>query len=108
MQGPPRGVLFAGDEEPAAGPAPAVPAGTSVGATAVLDAPARARTRRVQDLSGRELAVVAPLIALIVVLGVYPQPLIDLVQPAVAATMGDIGSDPGGITPIHPGSEGTN
>jgi NADH-quinone oxidoreductase subunit M len=51
---------------------------------------------------------VAPLVALIVVLGVYPQPLIALVSPAVAATMDDVGSDPGGITPTHPGSEGTN
>jgi NADH-quinone oxidoreductase subunit M len=108
MHGPPRGVLLVDDEAPSAEPAPAVPAGASVGATAVLDAPSRARTLRVQDLSRRELAVVAPLIALIVVLGVYPQPLIDLVRPAVAATMVDIGSEPGGITPTHPGSEGTN
>jgi NADH-quinone oxidoreductase subunit M len=108
MHGPPRGVLFAPDEEPAGEPAPAVPAGTPAGATAVLDAPARARTRGVSDLSRRELAVVAPLIALIVVLGVYPQPLINLIQPAVAATMSDIGSRPGGIIPTHPGSEGTN
>jgi NADH-quinone oxidoreductase subunit M len=35
--------------------------------------------------------VVAPLVALIVVLGVYPQPLLDLIEPAVAATMSDLG-----------------
>jgi NADH-quinone oxidoreductase subunit M len=34
---------------------------------------------------------VAPLVALIIVLGVYPQPLLDLIEPAVAATMSDLG-----------------
>jgi NADH-quinone oxidoreductase subunit M len=51
------------------------------------------------DLRRRELAVVAPLIALIIGLGVYPQPLLDLINPAVSATMGDVGSDPGGTSP---------
>jgi NADH-quinone oxidoreductase subunit M len=36
------------------------------------------------------------------VLGVYPQPLIDLITPAVQATMSDVGADPGGITPTVP------
>jgi len=53
------------------------------------------------DLRRRELAVVAPLIALILVLGVYPRPLLALIEPAVAATMTDIGSDPGGTPPVH-------
>jgi NADH-quinone oxidoreductase subunit M len=53
------------------------------------------------DLRRRELAVVAPLIALILVLGVYPQPLLSLIEPAVAATMTDVGSDPGGTPPVH-------
>ena len=51
------------------------------------------------DLRRRELAVVVPLIALIIGLGVYPQPLLALIDPAVAATMTDIGSDPAGTTP---------
>jgi NADH-quinone oxidoreductase subunit M len=65
-----------------------VPAGG--GATAVATVPART-SLRVLDLDRRELAVVAPLIVLIIVLGVYPQPLLDLIEPAVAATMGDLG-----------------
>jgi len=94
MHGPPRGVLSVEDDAPA----PAVePSGG--GATAVLTAPARTRSLRVRDLDRRELAVVSPLVALILVLGVYPQPLIDLVTPAVEATMSDVGSDPGGTTP---------
>jgi NADH-quinone oxidoreductase subunit M len=36
------------------------------------------------------------LIALIIVLGVYPQPLLDLIEPAVAATISDVGVDAGG------------
>jgi NADH-quinone oxidoreductase subunit M len=103
MHGPPRGVLLAREETTSRTP---VPAGDG-GATAVLEAPAHTPRLQVADLSRRELAVVAPLVALIVVLGVYPQPLIDLVRPAVAATMGDIGSDPAGITPTHPVTEGT-
>jgi NADH-quinone oxidoreductase subunit M len=51
------------------------------------------RTRlRVLDLDRRELAVVTPLIALIIALGVYPQPLIALIEPAVHATMSDVGA----------------
>lgn len=53
------------------------------------------------DLRRRELAVVAPLVALIIGLGVYPQPLLALIDPAVSATMGDVGSDPAGTAPVH-------
>jgi NADH-quinone oxidoreductase subunit M len=81
MQGPPRGVLLAEDEEPE-------PAATG-GGTAVLTAPRR--SLRIFDLDRRELAVVAPLVALIIALGVYPQPLLNLIEPAVSATMSDLG-----------------
>jgi NADH-quinone oxidoreductase subunit M len=92
MHGPPRGVLMSPAEDDAT-PAP-IGGG---GATAVAAAPAPARTAlRVRDLDRRELAVVSPLVALIIVFGVYPQPLIDLIEPAVAATMSDIGASSGG------------
>ena len=84
--GPARGVLLAADEP--------VERQGSGGATATLTAPTR--SLRVADLSRRELAVVAPLIALVIGLGVYPQPLLTLIEPAVAATMSDVGADPGG------------
>jgi NADH-quinone oxidoreductase subunit M len=93
MHGRPRGVLL--DDEP-------VPEAQGAGSTAVLTAPARSRALRVQDLSRRELAVVAPLVALIIGLGVYPQPLINLITPAVQATMSDVGADPAGTTPATP------
>ncbi|CAN5285954.1 NADH-quinone oxidoreductase subunit M [soil metagenome] len=55
--------------------------------------PVLATTR---DLDRRELAVLGPLVALILVLGVYPKPIIDIITPAVDATMVDLGtSDPG-------------
>ncbi|MEU5721355.1 MULTISPECIES: NADH-quinone oxidoreductase subunit M [unclassified Micromonospora] len=48
-----------------------------------------------RDLSLREKVVVAPLIALIVLLGFYPKPVTDVINPAVRATMQDVGrTDP--------------
>ncbi|WP_422753723.1 NADH-quinone oxidoreductase subunit M [Micromonospora sp. WMMD708] len=48
-----------------------------------------------RDLTLREKAVVAPLIALIVLLGFYPKPVTDVINPAVQATMQDVGkTDP--------------
>ncbi|MEU7865438.1 NADH-quinone oxidoreductase subunit M [Dactylosporangium sp. NPDC049140] len=48
-----------------------------------------------RDLSVREAVVVAPLIALILLLGFYPKPLTDVINPAVKATMQDVGkTDP--------------
>jgi NADH-quinone oxidoreductase subunit M len=38
----------------------------------------------------RELLVVAPLIALLIFLGVYPKPVTDIVNPAVQQTMSDV------------------
>ncbi len=42
---------------------------------------------RLRDLVPREIAVVAPLIALLLVLGVYPKPALDLINPAVSHTL---------------------
>ena len=44
-----------------------------------------------RDLTLREGLVVAPLIALILLLGFYPKPVIDVINPAVQATLSDIG-----------------
>src|SRR4051812_3418412 len=52
-------------------------------------------SRMRRDLSLREAAVVAPLIALILVFGFYPKPVLDVINPAVKATLSDIGkTDP--------------
>ncbi len=48
-----------------------------------------------RDLTLREAVVVAPLIALLLVLGFYPKPLLDVINPAVTATLQDLGvTDP--------------
>jgi NADH-quinone oxidoreductase subunit M len=42
---------------------------------------------KLHDLRPREIAVVAPLIALLLVLGVYPKPALDVINPAVTHTL---------------------
>ncbi len=49
-----------------------------------------AAARSMPDLHGRELVVVAPLLALLLVFGAYPKPLLDLIDPAVAHTLSTI------------------
>jgi NADH-quinone oxidoreductase subunit M len=46
---------------------------------------------RLRDLLPREIAVVVPLIALLLVLGVYPKPALDVINPAVSHTLTTIG-----------------
>jgi NADH-quinone oxidoreductase subunit M len=49
----------------------------------------------VTDLRPRELVVVAPLIALLLVLGIYPKLALDVINPAVQHTLSSIHqSDP--------------
>lgn len=62
-------------------------------------------TSRLADLDVRESWVVAPLIAVIIALGFFPKPLLDVINPAVDRTMQQVGvSDPG---PAIPAAEGT-
>ncbi|XVX21057.1 NADH-quinone oxidoreductase subunit M [Actinomycetota bacterium] len=49
----------------------------------------------VRDITGREKAVVAPLIALLLFLGFFPKPALDMINPAVDKTLQIVGvSDP--------------
>jgi NADH-quinone oxidoreductase subunit M len=57
----------------------------------VMTGPVAHNNERIGDLAPRELAVVTPLIALLVVLGIYPKPMLDLINPAVAHTLTTIG-----------------
>jgi NADH-quinone oxidoreductase subunit M len=59
------------------------------GGVATAVRPARAALQRVRDLQAREVLAVAPLIALMLVLGFYPKPLTDVITPAVNATLQD-------------------
>ncbi|NUR73292.1 MAG: NADH-quinone oxidoreductase subunit M, partial [Hamadaea sp.] len=40
-----------------------------------------------KDISKREILVVAPLIALLLLLGFYPKPVLDVINPAVSVTL---------------------
>ncbi|MEV4330427.1 NADH-quinone oxidoreductase subunit M [Streptomyces sp. NPDC049597] len=55
-----------------------------------MTGPVKAEVSAMPDLKARELAVVAPLIALLLFLGVFPKPLTDIVNPAVEHTMSDV------------------
>jgi NADH-quinone oxidoreductase subunit M len=52
--------------------------------------PVRERVAKFRDLNPREILAVAPLIALIIFLGIYPKPLLDVINPAVRATLSDV------------------
>ena len=45
------------------------------------------------DLNGRERFALAPLVLLILVLGVFPKPMLDVIEPTVKATMQHVGVD---------------
>jgi NADH-quinone oxidoreductase subunit M len=87
MQGPLRGAAVLGALERGGGP------GT------MLDPAVAAKKGGAgfPDLSGREKAVLAPLIALILVLGFFPGPVLAVIEPSVVATMNEVGlADPVG------------
>lgn len=52
------------------------------------------------DLRPRELAVVAPLIALILAIGFFPKPLVDVIDEGVAPTIAEVGLTPN--EPLEP------
>jgi NADH-quinone oxidoreductase subunit M len=67
-----------------------------------MTGPVKPEVADMPDLRPRELWAVAPLIALIVVLGVYPKPALDIIDPAVQQTLAGVHStDP---VPPHPAS----
>ncbi|GAA3752608.1 NADH-quinone oxidoreductase subunit M [Salinactinospora qingdaonensis] len=60
-----------------------------------MTGPTPERVSGLRDLSGREMWAVGPLIALIILFGCYPQPLLDVINPAVGHTMQQVGvTDP--------------
>ncbi len=55
-----------------------------------MTGPVKAGVEGMKDLRARELLVVAPLIALLLFLGVYPKPVTDVINPAVKDTLSDV------------------
>jgi NADH-quinone oxidoreductase subunit M len=65
-----------------------------------MNGPVKEQVAGMKDLRPRELLAVAPLIALIFFIGVYPKPVLDIINPAVQATMAQAHqTDP---VPAHP------
>ena len=56
---------------------------------------------KMPDMSAREMWVIAPVLGLVIALGVYPKPILDVITPAVNATMVDVG-----VTDPAPTAEG--
>ncbi len=66
----------------------------------VAGGPVREQVAGMKDLGRRELLAVAPLIVLIIGVGVYPKPVLDIINPAVRVTMAQVRTtDP---VPAHP------
>jgi NADH-quinone oxidoreductase subunit M len=71
-----------------------------------MTGPVRPELATMPDLKARELWAVGPLIALIVALGVFPQPALNVINPAVNQTLAQVHStDP---VPPHPATAGGN
>jgi NADH-quinone oxidoreductase subunit M len=52
--------------------------------------PVSDRVTAFRDVNVREIFAVAPLLALIVFLGIYPKPVLDVINPAVKATLQNV------------------
>ncbi|OPX12063.1 NADH-quinone oxidoreductase subunit M [Mycobacterium sp. AT1] len=59
----------------------------------MMTGPVAVDNEKLRDLVPREILVVAPLIALLLVLGVYPKPVLDVIDPAVGHTLTTIGQE---------------
>ncbi|HET9655397.1 MAG TPA: NADH-quinone oxidoreductase subunit M [Kineosporiaceae bacterium] len=71
--------------------------------------PARDFSAGWRDLNAREVWVMAPLVAVIIALGFYPAPVLDVLNPAVSRTMDQVHvTDPGPTVAVQPAAEGTN
>jgi NADH-quinone oxidoreductase subunit M len=82
MHGPVRGAAVVGALE---GP----------GSTMAPEAMAQRQRGRFPDLSIREVAVLVPLVVLILLLGFFPQPVLNVINPSIGATLTEVGlSDP--------------
>jgi NADH-quinone oxidoreductase subunit M len=71
-----------------------------------MTGPARDATRDFVDLRRRELLIVAPLVALLLAIGFFPKPVLDVIDDGVQPTLAEVEiSDPEPITPAAEGSE---
>jgi NADH-quinone oxidoreductase subunit M len=70
-----------------------------------MNGPVRDEVAGMKDLRLRELLAVAPLVGLLIFAGVYPQPVLNIINPAVKVTMAQVHTtDP---KPAHPAGNTT-
>ena len=70
-----------------------------------MNGPVREEVAGMKDLRPREVLAVAPLVVLLIFAGVYPQPVLDIINPAVKVTMAQVHiTDP---KPAHPAGNST-
>jgi NADH-quinone oxidoreductase subunit M len=97
-QGGPGRSTSVGGPEPGAATVPAGPGAEAPVAVADAEAGHGTRTKvraLFGDLTPREITVLTPLVLLIIFLGVYPQPVLDVINPTAERTMVDAGyTDP--------------
>jgi NADH-quinone oxidoreductase subunit M len=60
------------------------------------------------DMQRREAWVVAPVVAILIVLGLFPKPVLDVISPAVARTMHQVGVTDPKPTQVVPAAEGAS
>jgi NADH-quinone oxidoreductase subunit M len=71
-----------------------------------LTGPTRPEVAGFKDLNRREVAALAPLLVLIVLLGFYPKPLTSVINPAVEDTLQQVGvKDPAPAVPVQAGAQ---
>ncbi|GAA4866879.1 NADH-quinone oxidoreductase subunit M [Actinomycetospora straminea] len=97
MTGPLRGAAVVGDGPGAASAATFGGSGGDTGSDAD-ESWMRRTTARFGDLTRGEVAVLTPLVALVLVLGFFPGPVLEVLDPTVSATLSEVGvADP--VTP---------
>ena len=73
-----------------------------------MTGPLKPGLERLTDVRGREVAALAPIVAITILLGFYPAPVLNVVNPAVKAVMSTVGAtDPAPTLSTGTTSEGT-
>ncbi|WP_433169803.1 NADH-quinone oxidoreductase subunit M [Kribbella sp. CA-247076] len=57
----------------------------------LMTGPVRDGIEKLKDLNVREVVAIAPLVVLIIGLGIFPKPVVDIIKPAVESTMQYVG-----------------
>ncbi|GAA1595467.1 NADH-quinone oxidoreductase subunit M [Kribbella hippodromi] len=56
-----------------------------------MTGPVRDGIEKLKDLNAREVLAIAPLVVLIIGLGIFPKPVVDIIKPAIDSTMQRVG-----------------